>query len=439
MPAKKNANGEGSVYQRADGRWAGAAYVTTTDGTTKRVHVYGDTHREASDKLAAKIADSVRGTAVVAKDPTVTVGEYLTSWLVTVARPRLRATTFRTYQAMTTRFLLPGLGSRRLGALTVSEVREFLHTVATACQCCARGIDARRNPQHRNPGKRPRCCAIGACCRQTVSPATVRYVRALLSTALADGVREDLLGRNVAAAIRLPTVRSNFEPFTAAEARRYLREARQHRHGPLFELALRTGLRQGELLGLRWDDLDLDAAQLHVRRTLARTPGGPTFQDVKTHRSARRITIPAECVTELRWYHRRQQGDRARAGDTWRDLGLVFTRSTGGPLDAAYVHRNHHALCDAAGIRRVRFHDLRHSAASLLLEQGVELVVVKDLLGHAQISTTADIYTHVRPRLQRQAIEAMGQALRDDQPDQQHEDDEDGDDEGDDPPILVPA
>jgi hypothetical protein len=122
MPAKKNANGDGSVYQRADGRWCGAAYVTASDGTTKRVHVYGDTHREASDKLAAKITDSVRGTAVVAKDPNVTLGDYLTSWLHTVAKPRLRATTFRNYQQMTERFLLPGLGSRRLGALTVSEV-----------------------------------------------------------------------------------------------------------------------------------------------------------------------------------------------------------------------------------------------------------------------------------------------------------------------------
>jgi integrase len=364
--------------------------------------------------------------------PNLTVGDYLTSWLVTVARPRLRATTFRTYQAMTTRFLIPGLGSRRLGALTVSEVREFLTRIASTCQCCAHGTDARRDPAHRDPARRPRCCAIGRCCHQTVSPTTVRYVRALLSTALADGVREDLLGRNVAAAVRLPTVRSNFEPFTAAEARNYLRVAKTHRHGTLFELALRTGLRQGELLGLKWDDLDLDAGHLTVRRTLARTPGGATFQDVKTHRSARRISIPQECVTSLRWYHRRQQQDRRDAADAWRNLGLVFTRSTGGPLDAAYVHRNHHTLCDVAGVRKIRFHDLRHSAASLLLERGVELIVVKDLLGHAQINTTADIYAHVRLRLQRQAIEAMGQALND-------PDDDDDEGEPDDPPILVPA
>ena len=216
----------------------------------------------------------------------------------------------------------------------------------------------------------------------------------------------------MAAAVRLSAPRARFEPFTAAEARKYLRVAKTHRHGPLFELALRTGLRQGELLGLKWDDLDLDAGHLTVRRTLARTPGGATFTDVKTHRSARRISIPAECVTSLRWYHRRQQQDRRDAGPAWRDLRLVFARSTGGPLDAAYVHRNHQILCEVAGVRKIRFHDLRHSAASLLLERGIELIVVKDLLGHAQINTTVDIYAHVRLRLQRQAIEAMGQALK---------------------------
>lgn len=436
MPARKKANGEGTIFQRADGRWCGSAYVTTTDGTSRRVYVYGTTWREASDKLTAKIADSVRGTAVVAKDPTVTVGQYLTSWLHTVARPRLRPTTFHSYEQTTNRFLIPGLGTRRLGTLTVSDVRAFLNQVATTCQCCARGIDARRDPKDRDPARRPHCCAVGNCCHKTLSPTTVRYIRALLSTALADGVREDLLGRNVAAAVRLPTPRASFEPFTATEARKYLRVAKNHRHGPLFELALRTGLRQGELLGLRWDDLDLQAGHLTVRRTLARTPGGPTFQDVKTHRSARRITIPTECVTSLRWYHRRQQIDQREAGEAWRDLGLVFTRTTGGPLDAAYMHRTHQAICDLADVRKIRFHDLRHSAATLLLEQGVELVVVKDLLGHAQIQTTADIYTHVRLRLQRQAIEAMGQALN---TNHDHEDDGNDDGEPDDPPILVPA
>jgi len=315
-------------------------------------------------------------------------------------------------------------------------VRTWLDQTAEVCQCCARGWDAARDPNAPRERARPRCCAIGACCGATVTVGTLR-LRAIMSSALAHAVGEGALPLNVAAAVRLPSPRARFEPFTASEARKYLRAAREHRHGPLYELALRTGLRQGELLGLRWTDLDLDAGHLTVRRTLARTPGGATFQDVKTHRSARRISIPRECITALRWYQRSQQLDRREAGEGWRDLGLVFTRPMGGPLDPAYVHRNHQILCEIAGVRKIRFHDLRHSAATLLLEQGVELIVVKDLLGHAQINTTADIYAHVRLRLQRQAIEAMGHALNDNYPDE--DGGEDGREGPDDPPILVPA
>jgi integrase len=412
MPARKNANGQGSVYQRIDGRWCGSGYVQAADGTRKRVYVYGDSHREASDKLAAKLADSARGTAVLASDPNLSVETYLTTWLHTVARHRLRATTFVTYESLVRRFLIPGLGQRRVGGLTVTDVRVFLDRIATACQCCTWGWDATRDPNHRRADKRPRCCAIGKCCHRTIKPATVRYVRAILSAALADGVREDLLGRNVASAVRLPTPRSDFQPFTLGESRRYLLAAAYHRHGVLYELALRTGLRRGELLGLQWADIDLQAGHLTVRRTLARTKGGPTFQPVKTHRSARRIVLPRDCVTSLKRYKQRQDIDRRDAGAAWKDTGLVFATTTGGPLDPAAVHRNHQILCEIADVRYVRFHDLRHTCATLLLEQGVDLVTVKDLLGHAQIHTTADVYAHVRLRLQRKAIEAIGDALQ---------------------------
>ncbi len=242
-----------------------------------------------------------------------------------------------------------------MGGLTVADVRAFLDQIAAVCQCCQQGIDARRNPRHRNPDKRPRCCAVGRCCRQTIKPATVRYLRAVLSVALADGVREDLLGRNVASAIRLPVAKSDFQPFTVGEARKYLAAAAFHRQAALFELALRTGLRQGELLGLRWDDIDLDAGYLSVRRTLARTKGGPTFQPVKTHRSARRIMLPRECIASLGRHLRRQGIDQREAGTGWKDTGLVFANPTGGPLQPASVHRNHKILCDVADVRYVRF------------------------------------------------------------------------------------
>lgn len=155
----------------------------------------------------------------------------------------------------------------------------------------------------------------------------------------------------------------------------------------LFELALRTGLRRGELLGLRWDDIDLDAGHLYVRRTLARTRGGPTFQPVKTHRSARRIVLPRDCVTALKRYRIRQDIDRREAADGWTETGLVFANSTGGPMDPAAVHRHHQAICELADVRYIRFHDLRHTCATLLLEQGVERVVCGRLLDQRGMRT----------------------------------------------------
>lgn len=356
--AGRKANGEGTIFQRADGRWCGSGYVQAADGTRKRIYVYGTTRREAADKLAVKLADSHRG-LVVAADSTLTVGDYLTAWLTGVARHRLRATTYVTYESLVRRFLIPGLGGRKLAILTVRDVRAFLDRIAAVCQCCAWGWDAQRDPNHPRKDRRPHCCAVGACCGKTIRPATVRYVRAVLSTALADGVRDDLLARNVASPIRLSTPHSDFRPFTLGESRRYLLAAAYHRHGPLFELALRTGLRQGELLGLCWDDIDLDAGHLHVRRTLARTRGGPSFQPVKTHRSARRIVLPRDCVTSLKRYRTRQGLDRRAAADTWTDNGLVFTTGRGTPMDPATVHRHHQDICDLADLRHIRFHDLR--------------------------------------------------------------------------------
>jgi integrase len=302
-----------------------------------------------------------------------------------------------------------------LSALSPKDVREYLTAVRSVCQCCVQGWDARRDPEAKRKGSRPRCCAIGQCCGKRISAGTVAYLRAILSSALAHAVAEDELPRNVASSARLGTYRAaNFEPLTATEARRLLAASRTYRLGALVELALRTGLRKGEALGLKWTDLDLDASVLNVRRTLQHDPaGGLSFYPTKNESSARRIHLPAECVSSLKLHKERQDAEREKAGEAWKEHGLVFTKVNGTPMEGSTLTRQFGKLCENAGIRRIRFHDLRHSCATLLLEQGVELVTIKELLGHSQIHTTADIYAHVRPRLQRDAIEAMGDALRD--------------------------
>lgn len=188
----------------------------------------------------------------------------------------------------------------------------------------------------------------------------------------------------------------------------------------LYELALRTGLRKGELLGVRWEDLDLQTGTASIRRTLQRTQtGGLTTLPTKTRASERRFALTTECVNSLHGHQERQEEVRKTAGAGWKDNRLVFTTPAGGPLDPANLTRHFRSLLDGARLRRIRFHDLRHSTATLLLEQGIDLVVIKELLGHAHIGVTAGVYAHVRLRLQRQAIDTLGGVLgsTDDGPD----------------------
>jgi integrase len=281
------------------------------------------------------------------------------------------------------------------------------------CQCCARAIDTGRNPKAQ-AGRRPRCCALGWCCNRRLSPLTLAYIHPVLKSALEHAVREEEIPRNVARNVRMGTPRPRrFEPLTVDEARDLLTAVHGHRLQALFELAFRTGLRKGELLGLRWEDLGLTGGTASIRRTLQRTnSSGLTTLPTKTQSSERRIALPTECLRSLRYHRDRQAREREAAGAGWKDSGYVFTRPDGSPIEGATLTRHFNTLLRRAKLRRIRFHDLRHSTATLLLEQGVELVVIKELLGHAHIGVTATVYAHVRLRLQRQAIDALSNALQ---------------------------
>ncbi|GLW72106.1 hypothetical protein Kpho02_44050 [Kitasatospora phosalacinea] len=330
---------------------------------------------------------------------------YLTYWLENVAVHHLRETTHARYTACANQYLIPGLGKKKLAKLTAKDVRTWLNQLRTTCQCCARGIDAARD--------QPRCCATGTCCGKRLSPLTLAYIHSVLKSALEHAVREEEIPRNVARNVRTGTPRPRrFEPLTADEARTFLAAAQDHRLHALFELALRTGLRKGELLGLRWEDFDLDASTASIRRTLQRTrTGGLTTLPTKTVSSERRIALPAPCLLSLRTHRKQQALEKEKAGAGWVDSGHVFTRPDGHPIEPATLTRHFNALLRRARLRQIRFHDLRHSTATLLLEQGVELVVIKELLGHAHIGVTATVYAHVRLRLQRDAIDLLGRTL----------------------------
>ncbi|MET7621913.1 tyrosine-type recombinase/integrase [Streptomyces sp. NPDC005408] len=406
--SRTRANGDGTVYQRKDGRWEAAGYVLAPGNTRKRIRVYGTTRKDALTKLTEKIAASNRGLPVATADSTVSA--YLTYWLDGVAVHHLRENTHTRYGAAIRLHLNTGLGGKKLARLTTRDVRTFLDGLRTTCQCCAQERDTDRR----------RCCAIGQCCEKRLSPLTVN-VHAVLKSALEHAVREDELPRNVARNVKTTTPRHRrFQPLTAPEARQFLQSADDDRLHALYELALRTGLRKGELLGLHWEDFDLDGGTATIHRSLQRTrTQGLTILNTKTLASERRIALPTECINSLKIHQEQQREERQDAEPGWTGNGLVFTTSKGRPLDPGNLTRRFHRLLHKAGLRTIRFHDLRHSTATLLLEQGVDLVVIKELLGHAHIGVTAGVYAHVRLRLQRQAIDTLSNALNptDDDPD----------------------
>lgn len=420
------ANGDGTVYQRKDGRWEAAGYVLAPGNTRKRVRVYGSSREEALAKLTEKIAASNRGIPIVTAQGSLAA--YLTYWLENVAVHQLRETTHTRYTAVVEQYLIPGLGRKKLAKLTARDVRTWLNHLRMVCQCCARGIDAGRDLKAQ-ASRRPRCCALGRCCHRRLSLLTLAYIHSVLKSALEHAVREEEIPRNVARNVRTGTPRPRrFNPLTTDEARRFLAAVQGHRHAALFELALRTGLRKGELLGLRWEDIDLGSGTASIRRTLQRTTSrGLATLPTKTISSERRIALPASCVTSLRAHRQQQARERDRAGSEWQGSGHVFTRPDGHPIEPATLTRHFNALLRDARLRPIRFHDLRHSTATLLLEQGVELVVIKELLGHAHIGVTATVYAHVRLRLQRQAIDLLGHALGN----------LDQSDDRDDPPLVA--
>lgn len=394
--SKKRANGQGTIYQRKDGRWVGAAYVLTSDGTYKRTPVYGASADEVERKLTEIKGRSNQGLPSQATG--WTVGAYAVYWLDDVAAVKLRATTLARYRTLVTRYVAPSLGKKRLTALTPADVRLML----------ARASSARVHGTNRHLGRDERL----------VSARTVQQAHAVLRAMLSHAVREELLARNVARLVQAPTPQhEEIQPWTDTEARRFLAASRSHRLYALFVIALALGLRRGELLGLRWSDVDFDAGQLRVWQTLQRVRGqGIVFGPPKSKRSRRALTMPTIVIDALRQHCSAQADDRRQAGDDWVELGLVFTTSSGRHLEPRNLNTAYRRLLTHIDIRSIRFHDLRHTCATLLLSRGISPRVVMDILGHSQISVTMNIYSHVMPAMQQEAAGQIDTALGGDLP-----------------------
>jgi len=360
--SKRKPNGAGTAYPRKDGRYEGAAYLTTASGRRKRVRVYGKDWDEAHRKLTDKIAKEHRGIPV--PDRSWKVGEYLDYWLEHVARPGVRWTTYEKYESFVRLDLKPGLGKKWLHKLSPADVRAFL-------------------ADRREAGD---------------STAQVQAMHAILRNALQHAVREDLIFRNVASLVRVPSApRRKFVPWSVQEALTLLSESKGHPLHAAFVLILMLGLRKGEVLGLSWDDVDLEGRTLRVHHQLQRNEDRELVRvEVKTARSERVVPLPVVCVRALRQRRAAQAGDRLVAGEGWHENALVFTTRYGTPIQPRNFNRTFDTFCEKAGVRRIRVHDTRHTCSSLLAALKVSARVIMEILGHSQIAVTMNVYTNPR-------------------------------------------
>src|ERR1700674_4485839 len=370
---RKRANGEGSFSQRSNGTWAST--ISLPRG--RRETFYSKTRAEARRKLVRAVR--ARDTGMMANSQRSTVADFLDYWLAEVVRPNVRPWTYAGYEVHVRLHLKPALGHLRLDRLTPIHVQQFLN------QKIADGM----------------------------KPRSVRYIRGTLRTALSKAVKWELISRNAAALGRGPRVeRYDIRPLNPDEARVFLGALKGDRLEALYAIALTMGLRQGEVLGLRWQDIDLETADLRVNKQLQRVDGKLQLVAPKTSRSRRMLAVPASTVRSLSERRDRQLQEKAEAGKRWVETGLVFTNAQGNPIDASLISKQFHQHLERAGLAQRRFHDLRHSCATLLLVQGVAPRVVMEVLGHSHIAMTMNTYSHVIPELQWQAARRMDALLR---------------------------
>jgi integrase len=334
------------------------------------------TKREAEAELVRILDD--RNSGVEQPSGRVTVAEYLARWLRDYVEPSLAPKTQATYRDVIRVHLVPELGSLKLAALRPSHIQSLYTRLGSR-----------------------------------LSPRSIQRYHQVLHAALRQAVRWQLLVRNPADAVEPPRpARRELRATTPAEARRVMEAADATPYGPLVRLAVLTGMRRGELLGLRWQDVDLTGGTIHVQQTAQRIAGhGIVFRQPKTRLSRRSIALSSEAVALLRQHRVRQAEAKLLAGPAYQDQGLVFASGIGTPVEPGNLRRSWLGITAAAGLPGLRVHDLRHAHATLMLGSGVHPKVVSERLGHASVNITLDTYSHVLPGLQAAAAEALDALL----------------------------
>jgi integrase len=376
---RRRAKGTGSVFRRADGRWSGSVDLNGPIDRPRRKVVYGNSRKDVEDRIRLLVNDIADGSPPPSRSPQLEA--FLAQWLAAVG-PTVRQSTFASYESVVRLHLTPQIGRLPLEKLRAEHVTNLIASKLAE----------------------PR-----------LSPTTVRYVLFVLRIALNKAVRWGLVGRNVATLVDPPRVsHKDVRVLSPEETKKLLEAARGEPIEGLLLLAVSTGLRLGEALGLQWSDVDLDRRQLRVSKSLQRLSGvGQVLTETKTRRGRRTLVLPVRTAEALRGVRVEQSQWRGAAGSAWLSGDFVFTSGTGRPLDERNVLRSFRRVLRKARLPRMRFHDLRHSCASILLMQGISPRVVMETLGHSRISVTMDTYTHVMPTLMRDAADAMDRSLGD--------------------------
>lgn len=362
----KRGNHEGSVFKRPNGTWGGAIQVSGV-----RRYFYGKTRKEVQDKLLA-LQQETRTGMIRPKDAPKTVEEFLRFWLsdVVTVQPK----TWEHYD-LCIRRVLPYIGKLKLSAVGPGEL------VAVWARLKEKGLANR----------------------------TIKHCHDVLHNALEVAVEWRYLPYNPVTAAKSPRVeRKEMRTLTSAQVRTLFEVTKHDRWHALWVMLVTTGVRLGEVTALRWSDVDLQRGRIVIQRTLQRQRvRGLVIKEPKSDHSVRSVHLTPAAVAALKEYRSWLLEQRAAAGEMWQDYDLVFPSLTGGPVDPSRVNQAFHTALHKAGLPRLRPHDLRHTAATLLLEAGIHPKVVQEMLGHSSITLTLDTYSHVTPRLHQEAASAM--------------------------------
>ena len=378
--AKKRANGEGSIRKRKDGRWEGRYTAGHDPETGKAIYknVLGKTQAEVKKKLKQAIGETQA--LDVAKVGKYTIGQWMEVWFQDYAKIKVRPSSHQTYQGYIHNHIRPNIGEIPLEKLTSLDLQKFYKKLLT--QGRVDRVEAKGQPKG-------------------LSAKTVRNIHQILSSALKLAQEQRLILTNPAEGCALPRVEhQEMKTLTTVQLASFFREARESGVFELYYLELATGLRRGELLGLKWEDIDLERGDLRVRRQVSRINGEVVEAPLKTKNAYRTLPLAEDTVSVLK-EQRRKVGN-----SPW-----VFPSPNGGPISPDSVLHMLHRVLKRAGLPKVRFHDLRHTFATLALQNGVDVKTVSGMLGHFSAGFTLDTYAHITSAAQRQAAKTMENVL----------------------------